>query len=76
MSQHLQFTIDTGVQVYLCDPKSPWQRATNENTNGLLRQYFPKGSDQSSKPHRWRARTPYAPLPGCKSRPTINGDSK
>jgi IS30 family transposase/predicted RNA-binding protein YlqC (UPF0109 family) len=47
MAQHAQFSIDTGVQVFFCDPKSPWQRRSNENTNGLLRQYFPKGTDMS-----------------------------
>ena len=48
MSAHKEFTVATDVQVYFCDPQSPWQRGSNENTNGLLRQYFPKGEDVSA----------------------------
>jgi IS30 family transposase len=47
MSEHKRFSLDTDIKVYFCDPSSPWQRGSNENTNGLLRQYFPKGLDLS-----------------------------
>jgi IS30 family transposase len=65
LSAHAQFSVETGIAVYFADPQSPWQRGTNENTNGLLRQYFPKGTDLS----RWTAEEIQAVAAVMNSRP-------
>jgi IS30 family transposase len=70
MAQHVQLRIDSGLAVYFCDPRSPWQRGTNENTNGLLRQYFPKGTDHSR--HTFRDLTGIATALNQRPRKTLN----
>ena len=65
LSQHAAFKVETDIPVYFADPQSPWQRGTNENTNGLLRQYFPKGTDLS----RWTAEDIEAVATAINARP-------
>ena len=65
LSDHARFTIESGVKVFFGDPRGPWQRGTNENTIGLLRQYFPKGTDLS----RWSAREIHAVANALNTRP-------
>ena len=72
MSAHVQFRVETGIPVFFADPQSPWQRGTNENTNGLLRQYFPKGTDLA----RWSAEELEAVAHALNTRPRKTLGSK
>jgi len=72
LSQHAAFKVETGIPVYFADPQSPWQRGTNENTNGLLRQYFPKGTDLA----RWSVEEIEAVAAALNSRPRKTLDWK
>jgi IS30 family transposase len=65
LSEHAAFKVETGIPVFFADPQSPWQRGTNENTNGVLRQYFPKGTDLS----RWNAQDIEAVAAALNARP-------
>ena len=70
MSEHHSFTVATNMDVYFCEPASPWQRGSNENTNGLLRQYFPKGLDLSRQSVITSRQSPTTSTPGHESRST------
>ena len=73
MALHREFSIATDVEVYFCDPGSPWQRGSNENTNGLLRQYFPKGTDLSI--HSPEHLAAVAVQLNCRPRKTLDWDT-